>query len=70
MFNVVCLVSVNVDCVLANRAENDKMAIKMETDDLRAVHDHLIGEKASQAKMLCNMHCCSSCKCKLLEFHA
>ena len=29
VFNVVCLVSVNVDCVLANRAENDKMAIKI-----------------------------------------
>ena len=28
------------------RAENEKTAIKMQTDDLKAAHDHLIGEKA------------------------
>ncbi|XP_040566481.1 myosin-3 [Lepeophtheirus salmonis] len=35
---------------LKSKAENEKMTIKMQTDDLKAAHDHLMAEKASAEK--------------------
>ncbi len=35
------------------RAENEKMAIKVQTDDLKAACDHLLGEKVKDNPFLC-----------------
>merc|ERR1719414_1446576 len=40
---------------LKSRAENERQAIKMQTDDLKATHDHLTTEKASAEKQNKNL---------------
>jgi hypothetical protein len=56
MLNVAYVIVFDVLC-LNCRAENEKMTIKMQTDDLKSAHDRLNGEKVGKKERKIGISC-------------